>query len=79
LLILETGLRIGDALALTKINFHGNDGDYFLKFTAQKTGKPAKRPISKILYESITKRKTKKYFIVRKQVWFIPKCGLEEI
>jgi integrase len=87
LLILETGLRIGDALALTKINFHGTDGDYFLKFTAQKTRKSAKRPISKILYESITKRKNEKIFhspktgIVYSKMWVgrnIKSCFLKE-
>jgi len=88
LLILETGLRIGDALALAKINFHENDGGYFLKFTAQKTGKSAKRPVSKILYESMTKSNNEKIFINPKtrksysKMWVgrkIKSCFLKEL
>ena len=62
LLILETGLRIGDALSLSKNDFYKTGKDYFLKFTAQKTGKTAKRPVSKILYETVIIRDSEKVF-----------------
>mgnify|MGYP005863010163 CR=1 FL=1 len=62
LLILESGLRIGDALSLSKNNFYKTGKDYFLKFKAQKTGKAAKRPISKVLYESIITKESEKVF-----------------
>ena len=62
LLILETGLRVGDALSLSKNDFYKTGKDHYIKFTAQKTGKTAKRPVSKILYETVIKRDSEKVF-----------------
>jgi len=66
LLCLETGLRISDALAITKNNFFNNGKEYFIKFTSQKTKKEAKRPISKILFDKVMDKNQDLIFINEK-------------
>lgn len=56
-LSLETGLRIGDVLALTPADLVGNT----IKYTAQKTGKSGKKVISADLSKRLRQISSKKF------------------
>lgn len=57
---LETGMRIGDVLALTPKQLQGRT----ITFTAQKTGKPAKKVISADLANRLKRISDKHYIFV---------------
>lgn len=50
---LQTGLRIGDVVALERRNLVKCDGRFFIDFTAQKTGKSARAEIDRALFENL--------------------------
>jgi integrase len=63
LLVLETGLRLSDALTLAKNNFYKIGKDYYIQFVAKKTKKEAKRPISELLYKKVMETGSEYIFI----------------
>lgn len=51
---LETGMRVGDVVALRAENLRARNGNYEITYIAQKTGKCANVEISKSLYTALT-------------------------
>ena len=54
--MLETGLRVGDVVALRREDIHRRAGEPVIEFRAQKTGKKGTAPISEQLFVTLRRR-----------------------